>query len=142
MLNQEEILKFKEDYQLRFGINFENSFDNPSEAIAKIQDADEMIESFIMNNCPKYSFWKATNRLDQFKQKAIWTAKLIQCNWVENVGDFTNAVGYDPVTNSYVTMNELEKRYISPKAIKILKQHGLLYSGLGCDVPNGIVPWI
>ena len=65
------------------------------------------------------------------KQKTAFQNALIeQMLYVINIGDFTLISGYDNNSNSLTDLRELRKRTYSPIAIKILKNSGLLFSGI------------
>jgi hypothetical protein len=129
-MEQVKINQFKNDMLTQYGINLSTLLSGEGEKEKIFINRVEMIvlEEIKSNN--------PTFRLDLMgllELDAIYKAELEQAYYLcqNNNYDMNTAIGYDPINNTVVPINEIRKRAFSPLSKKILTNAGLFYRGLG-----------
>ncbi|MFA6333911.1 MAG: hypothetical protein WCX22_13235 [Methanoregula sp.] len=127
-MTETEIKEFENDMLITYGVNLSATLPGEQGKVTVFANRVEMIvHEEIKNRCPSIRF----SELETSQTAIIYKAILEQAYYMVNNYDMTVVSGFDPVNNSVVPIQEIQKRTFSPLARQILKNGGLLYSGMG-----------
>ncbi len=125
-------IEFKEAFVSKYGIDLDSALPNDgryseSNKIKNyLERCVDLVEMKIADYNPFYNYEDMTERQVSFFNKAV----IEQAYYMLNASDVTVMLGYDPVTNALVNIDELRRRYIAPMVERYLTRAGLLYRGL------------
>lgn len=120
--------EFSNDMMKNYDINLDTQLEGSSNKVDAFYNRVQMIVMLeIKSNNPNFR----ENKITEKQKEAIWKAILEQAYYMINNYDMNIVSGFDPISNSTVSIEEIRKRAFSPLARKILLTSGLLYRGIG-----------
>lgn len=126
-MTETEIKEFENDLLVNYGVNLGTVLPGEQGKVTVFANRVEMIvHEEIKNRCPSIRF----SELEASHTATIYKAILEQAYYMVNNYDMTVVSGFDPVNNSVLPIQEIQRRAFSPLARQILKNAGLLYPGL------------
>lgn len=118
---------FENDFRNNYDINLQTELSGGDKKVDSFfYKVKLVVEEEIKSNNPTLQF----DSLKEKQKEQLWKAVLEQANYMFHNYDMNIVSGYDPISNSVVSVDEIRKRSFSPFAKKILLNAGLLYRGL------------